>query len=1201
MPVSSWVDSVEFINATISGSNNSASYNLTKGQDYTHCIPFYTVCGNSTYFDNRLTDVYFSGTTQSGVINFARSNNRSTSNYIKCYVVEFNPSQVRVQQGAFSLNGLTTTDVTIPTTVSGTDRVAMTFGWQTNNTSQFVTAIVVRGSVTNTTTLNFYRYAATSNCTGHWFLFEDLGNNFRVNHILTSHATTGQTVQIYGQTAVDPLRTFILGSYACNGTDVGLANYWSIRIFLYSRGTVRTDRQVGTAYTIYWAAQVVKILDQTKVYVPMDHALVSWTTPDAFSRNVAGVSGRVPLVCNPQTSTISTAMAQGLARGNDGVTAGMNSWIVASEITASGTITHTKFGTSYAAYPSYTVAVDWAGIAVDTGTNPNPIPEGNGHGQSFVKSVENFRFTLTGNLGAYVLTKGQVASNCAAFSSNRTDGSDTSNTGVVNVYIGEPGIVYIQHWDDVQTSIIDVSIVEFHPNQVKVQQKNIAVDVSSTTLNIGIDEISSIDKAFIICSSFTTNTGGVNAFRYSFYRLSFTSTTNVEMYKYTAGSETVCTFFVVEDLQNNFITKQFIHTMFAGYNQSIYDDGDWGFHNTFPVVSYTTNEAENYASTGSIKSVYISPHRPIYCAKGHSSAYNIYCTSMIVKFLDEKRHTQPINTSSNTSAVITGTYNEELRGTENITAYSVCQYSTLECSSTTTAAYSDTLGTIRITNYNTGEYELSKGAGVYSSSFGMHLINWIGYDYKAANNITGTRTKSFINSIQRDSFSTSNGWLKVWLRYNQDITKCVPFIGSSAVASDYYCPRVYKSVHRYSDQDCFGILFGSNSTSSRTVVSYIVEFNQEIKIQPGSGYTTGTSKVFTIEEVNLDRAFLHFFSYSDAFTKLNRHHAVCGRFTSSTEITFDRDLASAALYISWYVVECPDWGADSYWTVYRSYSTALGSAATLYAWLSTQPAVDRTIFLSSYSDAENEGIPAFGPWRIYNRQDHGVQMDKSGVSYSMTAFNIEAIEFSASLASKGFKVYSNFYTLSAGTTTTSVDLKLNSYDNFHIQNSIITLAHGQNLTRSDSTSSIGPHEGSHCLEFDDTTGSGYSRSITISRGTSAYVSYGYYYAIQFPEYNKYYFSGYVTETGSPVVRKVVAYKSSSGELMDTTTSISGTGYFYLETTSYEPHYIVALDDDDGMSYNDLIYGKIYPTAISGAFAWVADYPIASGIGEPTMI
>ena len=1203
MPVSSWVNSVEFIDAIISGSNNSAVYNLSKGQNYANCVPFYTVCGDTTYFDDRLTDVYFSGTTQSGIINFERYNNRSTNNYVKCYVVEFNPSQVRVQQGTFSLTGLTTVDVTIPTTVSGIDRVAMTFGWKTDNTYRYLSAAAVRGGVSNTTTINFYRCAATSNCTGHWFLFEDKGDNFRSHHISTSHSTTGQTVQIDGLNTVDPLRTFLLGSYACNGTDAGYSTYWGNRIFLYSRGTIRTDRSNGGAYTVYWSAQVVEILDQTKVYVSMDHASVGWTTPATFNRNVAGVSGRIPFLCNPQTSTIVTAMMQGLTRGDGTNTIGMNSWMVASEITASGTITHNKFGTSYVAYPSYTVAVDWAGISINTGTNTTPIPEGNGANQSFVKSVENFRFTLTGNLGVYVLTKGQIVSNCVAFSSNRTDTSDTSNTGVVNVYIGEPGLVYIQHWDDVQTAIVDVSIVEFHPNQVKVQQKNIAVSSTSTTLNIGIDEISSVNKAFILCSAFTPNGGGVNAFRYSFYRVSFTSTTNVELYKYSAGDETICTFFVVEDLQNNFITKHFNTQFFAGYSQTIYDDEyNWGFHNTFPIVSYTTNEAENFASTGAIKSVYVHPHRPLNCSKGHNAAYNIYWTGTIVKFLDEKRHTQPINKYLTTTTTVTDFYHPELRGTENITAYNVCQYSTLDCNSTTTAAYSEALGTIRIINYNTGEYEISKGTASYSSSLGGHIINWVGYHYQVANNITGTRTKSFINSIQRDSYSTSCGWIQVWLRYNQDITKCVPFVISDANASDGNLTKLYNAVFRYRDPDCFRICFNNNSSGTRKILPYIVEFNQNIKIQYGSGYSAGLSKTFTIEAVNLDRAFLQFFTHGDSGAAAQRGYAVCGYFSSATELTFVRETATNNMYISWYVVECPDWGASSYWTVYHNHTTALGANALLYVWLSTQPSIDRTLYLSSYATNESDGGPSYAAWRIYNRQGHGIEMDKSYASgaYNMTHFNVEVIEFSSNIVAQGLKVYSNYYDLNVGTTSLDISLRLNSYNNFHIQRSLIINAYSQHLTRVDTSVTVGFQEGFHYLTFKDTTGSGYSNTITAYRNNSTYTSHGYYYAIQFPKYNKYYLSGSVREMGVPVARKLAAYKSSSGELVDTTTSNSGTGYFYLETTDYEAHHIVALDDDYGDSYNHLIYGKIYPTTISGAFAWVADYPTVSGVGEYTI-
>jgi hypothetical protein len=415
MPVSSWVNSVEFIDAVISGSNNSATYNLSKGQNYTNCIPFYTVCGNVSYWDSRVTDVYFSGTTQSGIINFERSANRSTSNYVKCYVVEFNPEQVRVQQGAFSLTGTTTQTVTLPTTISGTDRAAMTFGWKSSDTALYTSRIAVRGRVLNTTSIDFYRCDSTSTCAGHWFLFEDLGDNFRTYHVSD---TNTKTIDISGQKTVDPLKTFVLGSYASNSVN-SYPSLFSARIFLYSIGTVRCDRASGTN-SIYWAAQIVEILDQTKVYVPMDHALVGWTSPTTYSRSVGGISGRVPFTCNPQTSTIVTASMQGFVRGENNTSAGLNSCMTTAEITAGGTITHTKFGTDYTVYPSYTVAVDWAGISVDTGSNPSPIPKGNGSGQSFVKSVENFRFTLSGNIGVYILTKGQIVANCAIFSSNRS-------------------------------------------------------------------------------------------------------------------------------------------------------------------------------------------------------------------------------------------------------------------------------------------------------------------------------------------------------------------------------------------------------------------------------------------------------------------------------------------------------------------------------------------------------------------------------------------------------------------------------------------------------------------------------------------------------------------------------------------------------------------------------------------------------------
>lgn len=68
---------------------------------------------------------------------------------------------------------------------------------------------------------------------------------------------------------------------------------------------------------------------------------------------------------------------------------------------------------------------------------------------------------------------------------------------------------------------------------------------------------------------------------------------------------------------------------------------------------------------------------------------------------------------------------------------------------------------------------------------------------------------------------------------------------------------------------------------------------------------------------------------------------------------------------------------------------------------------------------------------------------------------------------------------------------------------------------------------------------------------------------------KYYFSGYVYEinTSNPISRVVRLYRRSNGELIDSTTSSSKNGYYYVETPYDGDHYIVALDDELGVQYN----------------------------------
>ena len=79
----------------------------------------------------------------------------------------------------------------------------------------------------------------------------------------------------------------------------------------------------------------------------------------------------------------------------------------------------------------------------------------------------------------------------------------------------------------------------------------------------------------------------------------------------------------------------------------------------------------------------------------------------------------------------------------------------------------------------------------------------------------------------------------------------------------------------------------------------------------------------------------------------------------------------------------------------------------------------------------------------------------------------------------------------------------------------------------------------------------------------------------------YYISGNVLENITPVNRVVNIHRRDSGELIKSVESDGDGGYFYATTTYSGSHYVVCIDDAAGLDYNDLIYGNIFPTTVSG--------------------
>lgn len=75
----------------------------------------------------------------------------------------------------------------------------------------------------------------------------------------------------------------------------------------------------------------------------------------------------------------------------------------------------------------------------------------------------------------------------------------------------------------------------------------------------------------------------------------------------------------------------------------------------------------------------------------------------------------------------------------------------------------------------------------------------------------------------------------------------------------------------------------------------------------------------------------------------------------------------------------------------------------------------------------------------------------------------------------------------------------------------------------------------------------------------------------------YYFFGTVEQDDFPVSRTIRAHSALDGAVLGETVSTSGTGEFTLRTTYSGAHYLVCMDEYDfGVSYNDLIYGNVYP-------------------------
>jgi hypothetical protein len=1099
--------------------------------------------------DNKAQDVWFDGTTESGIINFQRNEARSCTAYIKCYVVEFDSAEVRVQQGEFtSLVGGTTTAYN--TTVSGFDqtKTAMVHYWWTTSAEQFWPAHAVRGRVSaNGYQVDMYRNRNNGSVSGHYHLFEDIsaGNDhFVVDH--QSKQMTAASVDFYvTESRRDPTRTFILGSFACNNTSIGDNDKQTIRIYMYFNGSTRCDRASSTS-DVWCSIQHVTFQDTSKVYVMFQHYT---------SFNATTITQNWTRPCNLEMSMVTPTTPMGILRGSSTSAAELDSLWSSAKLNSSTQAQFQRNSYSYSAYFGYSV-IDWGGSPVSTGSNPSPMDPT----LSPVKSVENFRISVTGYWHYQTFTKGQVVENCALFVTCRNSGgSDELREALHDVFIREPGIVVVHRTDAGGAGVVDVSVVEFYPDQVKVQSGKFRLWSEGTNVATLDTPVSDLTKAFLLAKWETNEATYWNRVN---IRCRFTSTSEVEFYRNNTGNVVYGTYFVIEDLADYFRVQHYTAST-TTTSRAYYAPEYSPYYSNLPLCSFSTSSSTDDVDDSTARVYAVGGGRLI--QQRHAVGGTHYVAFQWVRFLDERIHTQPFASSFTTQTVNTSNLSDwHIPEKDNLTMYSP-MLSNLGRGTTTAAVGRRTVyHNYRLTTDNT-VMEMSREYATYTMypSYGGP-INWIGYTHPDADENHEIEyaypTKSLVRSVEKFTYTGTTHYLVKFLSKGQRPENCVPFPSLSTAATDGEVVRLLRFCNIDQNSKVVYVADTGPSGGNVDVCNYIVEFDpDQVRVQKIWYMMTGTSVDVTIpQEINLAKTFLVFGYSADNYGNRFDYNCLTGEFVDSTTLRFSRYASSGGVYIVAYLVEC----LQDQWVARRDTDGSVGGTNT-QSYIDYAHGVRGRFIQGSYStDASTDDVDN-GTFRLYPRQDHGFEWNRASTSYSIQRRHVEVVDFNPDLGIRigGYWTDLNTASETKGTVAGPIDL----------ERSMVASTIAGNWNRANSTAASYVSHINVRFELTDAS------TITCSRHhVDGNWSYGWFQWVEWPEYKSHYFEGIVTEKNVPIKRTVSCFRADTNELMDSTVSASGTGFYHVETTYSGVHYIVCQDDDPPIDYNHLIWGDMEP-------------------------
>jgi len=1125
------VKSVEFFNITVDDTTNSGT--LSKSQDTDNCVPFFSGSGGSNLIYGHMMDIYLSSSAGNDYINLERVTTDARK-YCRVYLVEFDSNEVKVQQGTFSMSGTTQT-----VTVSGVDldRTAMVF-YHKGVTSNRGDYNLVRGKFNSSTQIEFSRGASTGTIEGHYYIFEALNEQFSVQHIDWGGGGTWADATLSDPSSM--CRGLLISSYY--STYGGIVPGYSLcYTYPITNRLVRWNRH-GSSGNIYAASFYIKFEDD-KYHA--QHKFVAFGTSDA-STNIV-----LERPVNTASSMVMCDNVQGSFRTDYASNNYTNNGFCGTHLTTASGVYVVRNNANVASH-GFVQVIDWNGESLSTGSSTPLDPD-----KTFVKSVEAVEIAFDSSdflwYKDYELTKGQDVSNCIPLTSLRATHQTEFVDKFVNVWFEEPNLLCVQRISLNDDTTVNVNVVEFYPDQVEVNSGSVLLSTTTNTTTVsGVD----LNKTALVFHG-TLNVSSSHA-DYTLVRGSFSSSTEISFYRYTASYTWVGTYFTFEDLKGNFEVESTMST-FGGTSNNIYPTMEMNPGSVFVISSYATSRSDQVPGYTGCYIVHRGTKVLQYYR--YSSSYNIYQNTFMIKFTDDKEHVDYV-------LQIFGSSDKSKTQTLNS-----------RFNSATTTLYSPMDNNICATNYTSNNYvangfitaklsgssiEMKRERANVESRTEIVVIDWIGYSPSAP--IVPT-TQSFVRSIESfDLVLSGNEYEQIdYLTKGQITSNCVPFFSYNSASSNNTLSETIAAALLFDGNKIVAERYNPIASAGNIGMKvYVVEFNpSRVKIQKGGFVMSGTSLDITIEEVDLDKTFVVAPYYAISTSNRFDVNTMCAKISDTTTLTLSRITAAGALAGQYYVVE----SLSDDFSVQLIEDTLTGSN-TEFFFPEDIPNPSKTFLMATYSAYRTDAAPGYSACRVYKTM-RGVTVNRNNTSYNV-AVKIYGVEFSPKL-----DVSVQNFLPSYNTSDTTYETDINKVDDSRS----IALSSVLNLNSRVSYTSTN-YIPEACTKMEITTS---GSKVQATRATTGMNSYSSVQIIEFPEYSKYYFDGTVTELGYPAPGRIVrAYRKDTGYLVDETTSASGTGYFYLETTYSGTHDIVCLDDAAGFSYNDLIYGDVIPTTISGS-------------------